>query len=382
MLRSRILYIGAVLLSLFQSGQAHAVSEDRPPVFTTGPEASAAPVVSNDPQISPLQSTAIPAAVPSSWPDLVVAAGPYARFLEIVDRAAKVPPRSAEDLEHLMGELASFDGPRLSRSFQAHAVLEAMQAKAFSSGVQHWGRIYDRHSLITNLRTNPAYVEQMPGMAQAREQVLRQIRKDGQAALLAGGIYKDLAYSLQRLKWANKVRGGKALRLAALRNAPFAPEALPQDIMQKLLRAFTLQPPSLSVGLAERSPQTPKPGETGILKKLVSNIGPDAAMAAAPSLTMPPLSASPAYAGELQFILASAALQLLDPSSPYPSISRSGALPDTMAECVDWAQLHLNQCVAATRFVYEDSFCIARHQLRDSGQCIAEFTDGHVVATH
>ncbi len=383
MLRSRIFYIGAVLLLLCQGSLAQAVVADRPSVLASN-------ATSNEPQnsgpmttMAPLQSPSTSAPAPSTpMPDLVLAAGPYARFLDIIDHAAKVPPRSAEDLEHLMGDLASFDGPKLSHSFRAYAILQAMQTPAFASGIQAWGRQYDRQSLIANLRANPAYVEQMPGIAQAREQVLRQIRKDGQAALLAGGIYKDLAYSLQRLKWASRVRGGKALRLAALRNAPYAPQTISNDLLQPLLRAYSLQPPLLSPLMAANAIPSRKPAKGGLLKKLVSNIGPDAALASSPSLAIPTLSAAPAYAGELQNILANAALQILDPSTPYPGALGSRGLSDTMAECVDWARLHLNQCVAATRFVYEDSFCIARHQLKDSGRCIAEFIDGHHQATH
>ncbi|PHS22863.1 MAG: hypothetical protein COA85_10645 [Robiginitomaculum sp.] len=382
MLRSRIFYVGAVLLLLCRGGLAQALTADRPTAFTAGMTSSDPANVNTIAQIPPLQSPAIPPALTSPMPDLVLAAGPYARFLDIVDRAAKIPPRSAEDLEQLMGDLASFDGPKLSHSFRAYAILQAMQTPAFSSGIQRWGRQYDRKGLLVNLRANPAYVEQMPGIAQAREQVLRHIRKDGQAALLAGGIYKDLAYSLQRLKWANKVRGGKALRLAALRNATYAPQTFREDLLQPLLRAYSLQPPLLGPVMAANAIPSRKPAKNGFLKKLASSIGPGAAMAARPSLAMPPLTAAPAYAGELQNILANAALQILDPSTPYAVALPTRSTPDTMAECVDWARLHLNQCVAATRFVYEDSFCIARHQLKDSGRCIAEFIDGHHQATH
>ncbi|MDQ7019040.1 MAG: hypothetical protein Q9M33_07720 [Robiginitomaculum sp.] len=383
MLRSRIFYIGAVLLLLCQGGLAQAVSADHPSDFATNSADNDPANVGTVPPIPPLQSTTTSPPPPHTpIPDLVLAAGPYARFLNIIDHAAKVPPQSAEDLEHLMGDLAGFDGPKLSHSFRAYAILQAMQTPAFSSGIQRWGRQYDRQGLIANLRANPAYVEQMPGIGQAREQVLRQIRKDGQAALLAGGIYKDLAYSLQRLKWASKVRGGKALRLAALRNAPYAPQTISSDILQPLLRAYSLQPPLLSPLMATNAIPSRKPAKSSLLKKLVSNIGPDAALASSPPLAIPTLSAAPAYAGELQNILANAALQILDPSTPYPGALSSRGLSDTMAECVDWARLHLNQCVAATRFVYEDSFCIARHQLKDSGRCIAEFIDGHHQATH
>ncbi len=321
--------------------------------------------------------------LPKTWPALVLAAGPYARFRTIIQHATHVSPTSAEDLERLMVDLASFDGAKFSRAFHAHAVLDAMKNSFFVAGIESWGSTYDRKVLIKNLLINPAYVEQMPGYQQARVQVLKTIEEDGRTALLAGKIYKTHAYTLQRLKWASKARGGKAARLAGLRDAPFAPQDMPEHLLHSLMGAYEPLPPTTFVSPANSTALVSLPSNQNLLAKIVSNIGPNAAMANSPAQTTPPApTVAPSYQGQLQDILAAAALQILDHDTPYPSVPPPHNTPDYMAECVDWARLHLNQCVAATRYAYEDSFCISRHQLNDAGQCIAAFTGTAQPTTH
>ncbi len=385
----------------------------------TGPKTALEPIVSIPTPVS--ASTAIPAAAildtpaPTTiapivrakvWPKLVLLAGPYARFLDYVHNAERNQPSSAEDLERMMNDLASIDGAKLSTAFRAHTILRAMQTPAFFEGVKGWGNTYDRPTIIRNLHINPAYVEQMPGYAQARTKVLRAIYEDGQTTQLAGSAYKDLAYSLQRIKWASKVGRGKALRLAALNNAHLAPRGTSERLLSQMMAAYAPKPrpklataptpnlpPVTKVGPADNAALASLSSGADLLKSLVQGIGPNAAMAASADPIIPMVSATPIpmpapdiappYSGLLQDILATAALHILDANAPYPSVLPPRNTPDTLAECVDWARLHLNQCVAATRYVYEDSFCIAQHQLKDAGQCIAAFVDGPASApTH
>lgn len=363
MLRSRTLLFGALVFSLSLAGLAMAEpADDR--IANEVPGLRAPPTTASE-----------------NWPELVIMAGPYARYREIVQSAAKTPPNSAEDLEQLMDALAAFDGAKLSRSFRAYTIIQAMQTPAFANGIQKWKRLYDHKGLISNLKINSAYAMQMPGYGEAEQNVLQSIRDDAQMALLAGGIYKDLAYSLQRQKWGTKVRGGKALRLATLRNAHLADQTFPIRILASLKQGYTLQPrmtpasPLQTTELAVNSPNL------SLLKTMVSGIGPGPAYASTASQGGPRLQADPSHALELQSIMATAALHILEPGAPYASPIPTRSNPDILGECVDWARLHMNQCVSATRFVYEDSFCIARHQLKDSGRCIAEFLDGHRQAT-
>ncbi len=331
----------------------------------------------------PVPQTAAPLGQPittlsRSWPSLVMAAGPYARYRQIVHNAAITQPGSPQDLERVMMDLASFDGPRLSRAFHAHAVLWAMQSPTFAQGILRWGRMYDRKSIIANLHANPLYVEQMPDYEVARDHVLRVIKEDGEATFKAGQIYKNLAYSLQKQKWAMKVRGSKSIRMAALRNAPHAPRGVSVSLLDRLNNTYTLRPPTTPIAKLHSLQMASLPASAA--GHPIKTDARTLAKAVAPVLA--PVVA-PARAGELQDIMAMAAIYILDPGASFPRPLPSRNAPDYMAECVDWARLHLNQCVAATRYSYEDSFCIARHQLKDSGRCIAEFLDGApVAATH
>ncbi len=369
--------LGICLLLMAFAGHMAMAAQDKTPPSALSDETG----TSGDTTQSTLHLMQV-APLPKTWPSLVITAGSYARYLEIVQEAKNTPPTSADDLEHLMRDIASFDGAKLSRGFHAHAVLQAMQTPAFYTGVQKWGRLYDRKQIMANLRMNPAYVEQMPGYIQARGHVLHGIEDQGKAVMQAGGVYKDLAYTLQKKKWALRVRGGKALRLASLRNAHLEGIGIPGPLLQSLMRAYA-PPPAITpmMNTATTMPATLaalRP-ENYTLQKLPHD---NAARAVSYPTVKPMIFVNPARAGELQDILARAALQILDHNTPYPSALPPRNTPDTLAECVDWARMHLNQCVAATRFIYEDSFCIAKHQLGDSGRCIAAFLGGAPVATH
>lgn len=70
-------------------------------------------------------------------------------------------------------------------------------------------------------------------------------------------------------------------------------------------------------------------------------------------------------------ILGLAALMVLEEDQTHSNFSTW--LKDTeLRECIDWARVHLNQCIAAGHFVFESSFCIAEHQLNDGSKCIGD----------
>jgi hypothetical protein len=367
MLRTCFFLLGAILLWIFFAGMAAGAQQATP--------SASAPLKAVDGLRQNAEPSA-PAPHVQNWPALVMAAAPYARFRDLVEQASHTPPQSAQDLERTMLDLAGYDGAKFSKSFHAFAVLRAMQAPLFADGVQHWGRIYDRRQLIANLHMNPAYVEQMPGYAAAKSNVLGAIEADRQATLRAGGAYKALAYTLQHKKWGTRVGRGKALRLAAVRNAYLEPIGYSRASLEALQRIYTLQAP-MSVPYRVEKLSTNPPFSGGKLMQMLANHNwATAKTFPAHSKFVPPHDAAPARRGELQDILATAAIHILDPQAPYPSALPPRNTPDVLAECVDWSRMYLNQCVAATHFVYEGSFCIARHQLKDSGQCIGEFIDG------
>ncbi len=335
-------------------------------------DSAAEPVVSAAPASARLYA-ATPALV-HDWPDMVREAGVYALYRADVRRAAQTPPVSAEDLERVMTRLASYDGARLSLAFRAHAIMLAMQSPAFAAGVQQWGRTYDRGAIIANLRGNPAYATRIPGYQQGVTRILQAVRDEAAAIRLAGGIYKDLAYSLQQTRWASKVRHGKPLLLAEVHHAASNPPQPPDALLGVVQHDYdqALRGPAMPVV------QTASAGASvrAMISPLVRSIGPGPAQAALPDegASRPALVLNPSHEAYVQGIMASAAVQLLDRSTPYTSMASQPRGTDSFAECVDWARLHLNQCAAATHFVYEDSFCIAEHQLKDTASCLAGFT--------
>ncbi len=315
-----------------------------------------------------------PAPIARHWPAAIVAIGRYESLRQSIKATARTPAHSAQDVETIMQTLASYDGKTLANAWTAQAIRTAAQSNAFRQGVNTWSRAYGRNVVAGWLRQNPAYVMTVPGHDDAVKRILRGAQNDAQEVELAAGIYHDLAYSTQHQSWAKKVNHGKTMLLALLRDAPASQAPVPTALLQSV----AAYPEDKKI-----APQTrKKPLYTGIWRLTGLHFG-SAKKPAAPAKisTKPEPEAAPdpvlntQYNRDMAHVLSTLAIAYLQqPDSRNAVDTNSLPLPASadskLAECVDWAHMHLNQCVAATHFVYENLFCIAEHQLKDLGLCI------------
>lgn len=270
---------------------------------------------------------------------------------------------SAEELEKAMIDFASYDGASIAPGWMAVNALIALQVPEYVAGIRFWEKSYGRELVLQRVHQNPMASMQFPGSDKATAAILRASRSDSDKVLLVSQLFKEQAYSMQKKSWANKKQGGKDLRLSAINLSPRSPTPLNQQILQALAA------PGVST---LETPYHSEQAKASFLSAL--KLGPRAAWANqstdfnAPQLT-------PGREATIAKILGLATLMVLGEEPSHP-IFRHWLDDVELRECIDWSRVHLNQCVAAGHFVFESSFCIAEHQLKDGGQCIGDIIDG------
>jgi len=269
----------------------------------------------------------------------------YAAYHEDVDAAGERELRSGQDLDATMDSLAQYyDEDRLSNAQVAYTALVASQHAQFIDSIRAVADYYGMDTALQGFLNDPAYAIGFQGADAASDTVMGAIAEDVGSIRTVGGRYRQAAYDLQAQAWAQTRARDRDTRLRALETA-----------------ADRL---SVNFSLADQATER----EMGSAAAL---------FAEATGRQRPQLDLS-VHVGEEQMtpderrvgrILAVAALQSIESGD-------MGALNALLADpgverCVNWARLHLAQCVAAGHFKYEDSFCIAEHALNDIAQCLS-----------
>ena len=60
----------------------------------------------------------------------------------------------------------------------------------------------------------------------------------------------------------------------------------------------------------------------------------------------------------------------LNAEDPDNSVTKSLVKNSKGKRCINWAKLHLDQCLAATRAPYEEVYCFGRHGINDVAECV------------
>jgi hypothetical protein len=173
--------------------------------------------------------------------------------------------------------------------------------------------------------------------------------------------YQELAYSLQRQRWANQVAPQQAARVQRIRS--LGVEGAPDSAVP------TEQAPRFRVTPVSAQPASDPTAYGGRRFWDAVRGGPEVVeVSVQPANTQWRVNVTRGEA--LDRMAAVAALQALDATEANQSaVSRLIADPRSR-DCFEMAQLQLYQCMSAARFRYENAFCLGQHGLRDIGSCI------------
>ncbi len=284
----------------------------------------------------------------------------YAAYHNDVSELRASSPRDANTLETALDRVARHNRDELTRGWIAYGAQTAAQSPAFVQGVRDAASYYGRDAVIWAVTVDPAYARSLRGGQEATRMLLDSANADSQRIISVADRYQELAYSIQRQRWANTVAPAQAARVQRIRT--LGREGAPDDAVPSTVS------PRLSVAALSVQP-TSDPTAYGGRRFWDAVRGGDQVVEVAATAPVPQ-RANLTRAEALDRMSAVAALQALDAVEANQSaVSRLISDPRSR-DCIEMAQLQLYQCMSAARFRYENAFCLGQHGLRDIGTCI------------
>ncbi len=299
------------------------------------------------------------AQTPSEDGNLQTAITAYAAYQSDVSELRSSTPRDAGTLETALDRVARHNRDELTRGWIAYGAQTAAQSPAFVQGVRDAASYYGRDAVIWAVTVDPAYARSLRGGQEATRMLLDSANADSQRIISVADRYQELAYSIQRQRWANAVAPAQAARVQRVRT--LGREGAPDDAVPSAVG------PRLTVATLSVQPSDPTAYGGRRFWDAVRGGDQVVEVASTPNVRWQP---NVTRAEALDRMSAVAALQALDAVDTNQSaVSRLISDPRSR-DCIEMAQLQLYQCMSAARFRYENAFCLGQHGLRDIGTCI------------
>ena len=173
------------------------------------------------------QSTASsPAAATAPAGSIQSAVAAYAAYhSDVTDlRAARI--NTAADLETALDKVGRHNRDDLTRGWVAYGAETAAQSPAFVQGVRDAAAYYGRDAVVWALTVDPSYARGLRGGQEATKLMLDSAAADAARITSVADRYQEMAYSLQRQRWANAVAPAQAARLQRVRSLAMPGSAL------------------------------------------------------------------------------------------------------------------------------------------------------------
>lgn len=305
------------------------------------------------------QTTAAPNAPTNG--DIQAAITAYAAYQNDVSDLRTLTPRNPTTLDEALDRVARHNREELTRGWIAYGAQTAAQSPEFVRGVRDAAAYYGRDAVIWAVTVDPSYARGLRGGSDATRMLLDSANADSSRIIGVADRYQELAYSIQRQRWANAVaprKEARVQRVRALGREGSPDSAVPAEYAPR----FAVTPVSLS-------PSSDPTAYGG--RRFWDALRGGAAVVEVASTPVSYQWRVNATRGEaLDRMAAVAALQALDATDVNQSaVSRLISDPRSL-NCFEMAQLQLYQCMSAARFHYENAFCLGQHGLRDIGTCI------------
>jgi hypothetical protein len=297
----------------------------------------------------------------ASGGDVQSAVTAYAAYQSDVSELRAAEIRNANDLETALDRVARHNRDALTRGWIAYGASTAAQSPAFVQGVRDAAAYYGRDAVIWAITADPAYARGLRGGTEATRLLLDSANADAARIIAVADRYQEMAYSMQRQRWANAVAPAQAARVQRVRALSVAgapASAVPSEVS-----------PRLSVAVLSLSPGSDPTAYGGRRFWDALRGGPDVVAVSSNPVTYQ-WRVNVTRGEALDRMASVAALQALDAvDSNQSAVSRLISDPRSR-DCFEMAQLQLYQCMSAARFRYENAFCLGQHGLRDMGTCI------------
>lgn len=309
--------------------------------------------------VATAQEAGAPAPEAAQGGELRSAVNAYAAYQHDMTDLRTQRVGTAAELEAVIDRVARHNRDGLTRGWVAYGAQTAAQSPAFVQGVREAAAYYGRDAVIWAVSVDPSYARGLRGGNEATRMLLESANADSVRIIAVADRYQELAYSMQRQRWANSVAPQQAARVQRVRSlgAAGAPAtAVPAEYSPRLnvtpLSAAVSDPTAYG---GRRFWDSFRSGEQVV------------EVAAAPTYRW---QVNRTRGEALDRMASIAALQALDAVDTNQSaVTRLLADPRSR-DCIEMAQLQLYQCMSAARFRYENTFCLGQHGMRDVGLCI------------
>ncbi|HYD71899.1 MAG TPA: hypothetical protein VEF55_02080 [Candidatus Binatia bacterium] len=299
-------------------------------------------------------------AAPAADVNLQTAVTAYAAYHNDVSELRAGTMRNADDLERALDRVARHNRDELTRGWIAYGSSIASQSPAFVQGVRDAANYYGRDAVIWAVTVDPSYARGLRGGQEATRLLLDSANADAARIVAVADRYQELAYSLQRQRWANSVAPQQAARVQRVRS--LGREGAPDDAVPATWA------PRLTVATLSVQPGNDPNAYGG--RRFWDAVGGGAEVVPVSAAPAGTFRVNPTRGEAFDRMAAVAALQALDAVDTNQSaVTRLIADPRSR-DCFEMAQLQLYQCMSAARFRYENAFCLGQHGLRDIGTCI------------
>jgi hypothetical protein len=234
-----------------------------------------------------------------------------------------------DGVERGLKTAAAFEPAQLDEGMIAYGAIAALQDARFVEGVEAAAGQGDRRQAFAErLIEDPYAVTQVDGAIEASERVDSALSAEAKPLVSAGTAVRNAAYDLQRQVWSRVTVVDATGRLAEVKGLSHAHAAPSEADNQAMMQALADTDPNLQ-------------GETPRFTRLEAKA------------------------------LALAAESVLGHAHGSDRGRLSPLLTETdSAYCLKMAKLNLYQCMAVAGPQYEDVYCLGRHALYDTGQCV------------
>jgi hypothetical protein len=169
--------------------------------------------------------------------DLQTAVTAYAAYQSDVSELRVSTMRDADTLETALDRVGRHNRDALTRGWVAYGANTAAQSPAFVQGVRDAAAYYGRDAVIWAVSVDPSYARSLRGGQEATNMLLASANADSARIISVADRYQEMAYSLQRQRWANAVAPQQAARVQRIRTlgrdgAPSS--AVPSDVTPRL----------------------------------------------------------------------------------------------------------------------------------------------------
>lgn len=338
-------------LALWVSACATPPPPPAPVIVAAPPPVQTAPVITAPAPVAPP-----PINIPMRSTDqrmseaLVRSASSHAGFMRAAQRAGYADIQTKDDLNRIMDDLTVAYSPLMGAGLTSYGALVAAQNTQFVDSVLDAAQNESVDRVVYQLYASPDYVTQFSGAYAGASDVASAWAEDKAALVNSAAALKQKSYDLQKdPAWKKQRADSRKERIAALKTSSSVVASIEQSAQRDIASAGAIS--SRDFTGPERS----------------------AAFWRAFGKTSVPIGGNPVMSRRMKKTLTLAALETLGATGTDSSAwIRNYATTPQLNQCTNWIRLHVEQCLAAGHYKYEDAYCIAEHQLSDTAECLTK----------